>query len=195
MRQLTPFVVLLGVVSVASVRGQAPSAANVSLDAAMQAFWNANGDGGREEAGRTIVASGATFDDVARRLKAGRSYARQKTGRLELPSRVAGVALDNVAEIPDNYDPGHAWPLRVSLHGGVGRQPPGPGDPPARPLNNRIASDGEIVLHPRAWFDSAWWTPGQIENLTKLIDRVKHDYNVDESRVYVTGISDGGTGV
>src|SRR6185436_4020042 len=33
------------------------------------------------------------------------------------------------------------------------------------------------------------------ENLAKLIDRVKHDYNVDESRVYVTGISDGGTGV
>jgi hypothetical protein len=32
-------------------------------------------------------------------------------------------------------------------------------------------------------------------NIARLLDRVKRDYNVDESRVYVTGISDGGTGV
>ena len=195
MRQLTSVVVLAAVVSAVCVRTQAASGASAAFDSAMQAFWDAGGEREREEAGRRIVASGASFDEVAQRLKSGRSYARQKTGRVELPSRVGGVALDNLVEIPDSYDPGHGWPLRVSLHGGVGRQPPGPGDPPARPLNNRIASDGEIVLHPRAWFDSAWWTPGQIENLTKLIDRVTHDYNVDESRVYVTGISDGGTGV
>jgi poly(3-hydroxybutyrate) depolymerase len=108
---------------------------------------------------------------------------------------VGSTALDNVLDVPANYDPAKAWPLRVSLHGGVGRQPPGPADPPARPLNNRIVSDGELVLQPRAWFDSAWWTPDQLENLTRLIERVKRDYNVDESRVYVTGISDGGTGV
>ena len=182
MRILALTAVLLGVISVTSLRAQAPSAAR-SLDTALQALWNATGEGDREAAGRKIVASGATFDDVAQRLKAGRSYARLKSGRIELPSRVGDVALDNVAEIPADYDPARAWPLRVSLHGGVGRQPPGPGDPPARPLNNRIVSDGEIVLHPRAWSDSAWWTPSQLENLTKLIDRVKHDYNVDESRV------------
>jgi dienelactone hydrolase len=195
MRILTLLAVLLGVISVTSLRAQAPSAARSSLDTALQALWNATGEGEREAAGSKIVASGATFDDVAHRLKGGRSYAGRKSGRIELPSRAGGVALDNVVEIPADYDPARAWPLRVSLHGGAGREPPGPDDPPARPLNNRIASDGEIVLHPRAWFDSAWWTPSQLENLTKLIDRVKHDYNVDESRVYLTGISDGGTGV
>jgi len=195
MRHLTLIAVGFGVISVTSIRGQSPPAVSSALDAVMQAFWNASGQGDREDAGRKIVASAASFDDVAQRLRAGRQYAPQKTGRIELPLRAGGVALDNAVEIPANYDPARGWPLRVSLHGGVGRQPPGPGDPPARPLNNRIASDGEIVLHPRAWFDSAWWTPRQIENLAKLIDRVKHDYNVDESRVYVTGISDGGTGV
>ena len=195
MRHLTLIAVVFGVISVTSIRGQSPPATSSALDAVMQAFWNASGQGSREDAGRKIVASAASFDDVAQRLRAGRQYGPQKTGRIELPLRAGGVALDNVVEIPANYDPAREWRLRVSLHGGVGRQPPGPGDPPARPLNNRIASDGEIVLHPRAWFDSAWWTPRQIENLAKLIDRVKHDYNVDESRVYVTGISDGGTGV
>jgi len=194
MRQVTLMAVLIGSVSVMSAGGQAPGSRQ-SLDTAMQAFWNAKGEGDRVDAGRKIVASGATFDDLLERLKTGRSYGRQATGRIELPSRAGSVALDNVVEIPATYDPTRAWPLRVSLHGGVGRQPPGAGDPPARPLNNRILSDGEIVLHPRAWFDSAWWTPNQLENLTTLIDRVKRDYNVDESRVYVTGISDGGTGV
>jgi poly(3-hydroxybutyrate) depolymerase len=188
------FVVLGAFTSAVLVIAQAPSA-SASLDAAMQAYWNAVGEGERDSAARRIVATDAAFDEVHRRLRAGRSYGRQPTGRIALSTRDQGVALDNVADVPADYDPARAWPLRVSLHGGVGRQPPGPGDPPARPLNNRIASDGEIVLHPRAWFDSAWWTPNQIENLTRLLDRVKRGYNVDESRVYVTGISDGGTGV
>jgi poly(3-hydroxybutyrate) depolymerase len=204
MRHLTLIAILLAMIDVVSgfsrtsatsMGGQAPPGPRSALDTSLQAFWNATGVGDREDAARKIVASGVTFDDVAQRLKAGRPYGKQKTGRIELPLRAGGLALDNVVEIPANYDPARAWPLRVSLHGGVGRQPPGPGDPPARPLTNRIASEGEIVLHPRAWFDSAWWTPTQLENLTKLIERVKHDYNIDESRVYVTGISDGGTGV
>jgi len=194
MRDLSFMIVLVATVAAMTARAQSP-AARGALDAAMLAFWSATSEGDREDAGRKIVATGAAFDEVIARLKAGRSYAQQKTGRIELPSRDHAMSLDNVLEVPANYDPSRTWPLRVSLHGGVGRQPPGPGDPPARPLNNRIASDGEIVLHPRAWFDSAWWTPKQIENLTRLIDRVKREYNVDESRLYVTGISDGGTGV
>jgi hypothetical protein len=194
MRQLMLLAFLLGVVSITGLVGQMPSSP-APLDAAMQAFWNARDDEGRDAAARKIVAIAAPFDDVIARLKAGRSYDRQKTGRIDLPSRVEGAALDNIAEVPDTYDPARMWPLRVSLHGGVGRQPPGPGDPPARPLGNRIPSEGEIVLHPRAWFDSAWWTPGQLDNITMLIGRVMRDYNVDESRIYVTGISDGGTGV
>src|SRR5262245_51699034 len=114
---------------------------------------------------QALAASGASFDDVFAQLKKGRAYERQKTRRIELPSRVGGTALDNAFDVPANYDAARAWPLRVSLHGGVGRQPPGPGEPPARPLNNRTVSDGELVLQPRAWFDSAWWTPDQIENL------------------------------
>jgi len=194
MRQHTLIGVLVATVSLAVLGAQTP-VPRTAPDAAMQAYWNASGEGTRGDAGRAIAASGAAFDDVLGRLKKGRTYGTQKTGRVELPSRVGGTALDNVLDVPASYDPARAWPLRVSLHGGVGRQPPGQGEPPARPLNNRIVSDGELVLQPRAWFDSAWWTPDQLENLTRLIDRVKHDYNVDESRVYVTGISDGGTGV
>jgi poly(3-hydroxybutyrate) depolymerase len=114
---------------------------------------------------------------------------------VNLPTIDRGVTLDNVLEVPDDYSPARAWPLRVSLHGGVGREAPGPNGPPARALTNRVPSTGELVLHPRAWAGSEWWTTAQVDNIGRLVDRIKHDYNVDESRIYVTGISDGGTGV
>ena len=165
------------------------------FDAAMLAFWAADDSGDAEKAAKTIVGSGAGFDEVRARLKAGRPYSNQKAGRIEMPTRDHGLSLDNMLEVPADYDPARAWPLRVSLHGGVGREAPGPNDPPARPLTNRIQSAGEIVLHPRAWAPSQWWNLSQVENITRLVARVKHDYNVDESRTYITGISDGGTGV
>jgi poly(3-hydroxybutyrate) depolymerase len=144
-------------------------------------------------AGQTKTAE--SFDEAYARLKAGRTYQRQPTGRVAMPSRDGELTLDNVVEIPADYDPAHALPLRVSLHGGVGRQAPGPGDPPARALSNRTPAGREIVIHPRAWSDSAWWRPRQVDNILRLVEHVKRDYNVDESRIYITGISDGGTGV
>jgi predicted esterase len=174
----------------------AQASAPARLDAAMRAFWDADEAGDAEKAAKTVVvASGASFDEIRARLKAGRPYAKQKTGRVEMPTRDHGLSLDNIVEVPAEYDPARAWPLRVSLHGGVGREAPGPGDRPARPLTNRIQSTGEIVLHPRAWAQSQWWNLNQVENTAGLVARVKRDYNVDESRTYITGISDGGTGV
>ena len=134
------------------------------------------------------------FDQVWSRLKTGRTYRAEPTGRIELPSVDHGTRLDNVLEVPPEYVPSRSWPLRVTLHGGVGRPAPRAGDEPARPLANRIPGAPELVLHPRAWAQSEWWTAGQVENILTLLDTVKRRYNVDESRVYLTGISDGGTG-
>ena len=192
---MTRALVSVLVLTLASALGAAQALpATAKLDAAMRAFWDA-GEGETDKAAQQVLASGASVDEIRARLKAGRPYAKQKTGRIELPSKDHGLALDNIVEIPADYDPARPWPLRVSLHGGVGREAPGPGDPPARPLTNRIQSAGEIVLHPRAWAQSQWWNAGQVDNITRLVARVKRDYNVDESRIYITGISDGGTGV
>ena len=166
-----------------------------SIDAALQTFWAAETVERRDAAIGAVLASGASYEDLASRLKAGREYRAAKTGRVNLPTTVRGAVLDNILEAPADYVPSRSWPLRVSLHGGVGRAAPGPNDPPARSLNNRTPSTGELVLHPRAWAGSEWWTTSQAENIARLVDRIKHDYNVDESRIYVTGISDGGTGV
>lgn len=137
-----------------------------------------------------------TFDKAYARLKAGRTYQVAPTGRItEWQTRIDGDLIDNVVDVPADYDPATPIPLRVSLHGGVGREAPAPGDEPARGLSNRTQAGKEIVIHPRAWSTSAWWRPAQVDNILALVARAKREYNVDESRIYVTGISDGGTGV
>ena len=191
MRLLVSLILVAGSGLLALAQPPAPSA----LDAALRAFWSADNPQRASDAARQIAAAGAPYDDLVARLKRGREYGRKSTGRINMPSRDRATSLDNVVEIPADYDPARGWPVRVTLHGGVGREAPGPGDPAPRPLANRIPGSSEIVIHPRAWSGSEWWTSGQVGNISRLLDRVKREYNVDESRVYVTGISDGGTGV
>ena len=95
--------------------------------------------------------------------------------------------------VPDNYDPARSYPVRVQLHGGVNR--------PQAPDSSRLGvarlpvTVEEIEVFPAAWANSLWWQASQVDNLSKILDKLKRTYNVDENRVYLTGISDGGTGV
>jgi pimeloyl-ACP methyl ester carboxylesterase len=148
-------------------------------------------------AGTIGAAQSNPFDVAYARLKVGITYKAAATGRItDWQTRIDGDLLDNLVEVPADYDPATPIPLRVSLHGGVGREAPAAGGQPARPLSNRNpAGAREIVIHPRAWSSSAWWRPEQVDNILKLVERAKSVYNIDESRIYVTGISDGGTGV
>ena len=50
-------------------------------------------------------------------------------------------------------------------------------------------------MFPSSWRGALWWQASQIENLQAILDRIKREYNVDENRVYLFGVSDGGTGV
>jgi dienelactone hydrolase len=135
------------------------------------------------------------FDAEWTHLRTGRTYAKQPAGVRELTTTVSGTRLDNALEVPPEYDPAKKWALRVQLHGGVGRPAPTNGEQ-TRPLTpNRIPGEPQLILQPRAWSNSQWWQAEQVDNIFALIERVKRDYNVDESRVYLTGISDGGTGV
>jgi poly(3-hydroxybutyrate) depolymerase len=152
--------------------------------------------GGQSSAPSTAVAApSAEFTATYAKLKAGHTYKPQAAGDREMESLVNGTLLDNMLNVPAEYDPAKAWPLRVQLHGGVGRQPPRAGATPPRPLtNNRIAGQPQLVLQPRAWANTEWWERNQAASVLDLVARVKRDYNVDESRIYITGISDGGTG-
>ena len=161
-----------------------------SIDAAFQAFWDAPTASAAEKAAHGVLVSGVSFDEAWKRLKAGRIYGNEKTGVIRRPASVGGVPIDNLIEIPAEYDPAKRWPLRVQLHGGVGRDRR---DDP-QPQSTRMPGEPQIYIEPQAYWEAAWWHTSQVDNILHLLDFVRRKYNVDEAQTYITGISDGGTG-
>ena len=94
--------------------------------------------------------------------------------------------------MPAGYRPDKPWPVRVQLHGGVSRPESAEATGPSRPIASRAKR--RIYLHPRGHARAEWWHLNQYEHMVALLDWVKRTYNVDENRVYMTGISDGATG-
>ncbi len=96
--------------------------------------------------------------------------------------------------LPADYDKSDAeWPLILFLHGAGER-----GDdlrqlekhgPPKIVMQKDMPF---IVVSPQCPKDS-WW-PKENEVLTNLLDDIVSRYNVDESRIYLTGLSMGGYG-
>jgi hypothetical protein len=103
-----------------------------------------------------------------------------------------GVEYFYAVNIPANYDPAQRYQVRFQLHGGVGgretNQPRGTGEAP-------LQGAEQIYVVPYSWNDSPWWSNEQVENLAAITDSLKRTYNIDENRVVIAGVSDGGTGV
>jgi poly(3-hydroxybutyrate) depolymerase len=177
-------------IAVVTVTAQSPVPA---VDAAFAAFFEARTPKDAERVVDRIVASGVTFDDAFRRLKQGRVYSRDvPRGVVQHTYRSESGEYFYALDVPDGYDPARKYPLRVQLHGGVGRIE---ASAPPRAGSNSVRSDAEqIYVVPSAWRDAPWWSGRQIDNLETILDAVQRRYNVDENRVVLSGVSDGGTG-
>ncbi len=138
-----------------------------------------------------------------RGCKQGRTYLDEKRGEYSLRWKSkSGPFFNNVVDVPADYDPAQKWQLRVQLHGGVGRPSPNAQAPGRQPTPrrtaatpNRIEGEKQIYLHPSGWAAAQWWDEEQVDNILRAVDTLKRKYNIDESKIYLTGISDGGTGV
>jgi predicted esterase len=166
-------------------------------DAAFDRFWTAANPA--EAAARVddIARAGLSFDQAYRLLKAGRRYSTQPTGLIRFTNTTNdGVEHHYALTVPDSYTPGRKYGVRIQLHGGVmmrhGSLPPASaGGIGALAGPN---AEGEIYVVPFAWDAAPWWSEDQILNLREVLDALKRRYNVDENRVVVSGVSDGGTG-
>jgi PDZ domain len=173
-----------------------PSAvqAGTAIDRAFQEFWAASNPSTAVKRIDAVVKSGVSFEEALSRLRRGRDYsANVPQGQLQGHHRTSdGVEHLYTYVIPKRYDPTRQYPLRVQLHGGVARvQPP---TAERRGVGRLPPNLDEIEAFPAAWVQSLWWQASQVENLPRVVDAIKRVYNVDENRVYLTGISDGGTG-
>jgi hypothetical protein len=166
-----------------------------SVDAAFTRFWDARSPQEAAKAIEPIIRSGVTFDDALTRLKRGRPYRPDAPhGVVQSKRRSILGDFSYTIDVPDAYDAGRAWPVRIQLHGGVMMRDDG-APRPARggPMNRTLRGDEQIYVMPTAWRDAPWWSDAQIDNLRAILDALKRAYNVDENRVALSGVSDGAT--
>jgi poly(3-hydroxybutyrate) depolymerase len=129
-----------------------------------------------------------SFDAEYARLKEGRTYAKTvPTGAMKKRHGAYPYWL----VVPASYDPAKRWQVRFQLHGGVMRE-----DNSLRGDGSvRLAGDDQIYVMPSGWADAPWWSDQQVASLRAILEDVKREYNVDENRVFLSGVSDGATGL
>ena len=133
------------------------------------------------------------FDEAYGRLRRGRVYSRDVLrGVVHGSRRTETGEYFYTLDIPESYDPARKYQVRVQLHGGVGRSEAS--TPPRSGTDGRLPGVEQIYVMPYAWKDAPWWSRRQVDNLREVLDIVKRTYNVDENRVVLSGVSDGGTG-
>lgn len=168
-----------------------PRAASPAVERALAQYWSAESPAQAAAAAEAMIKAGAGFDETFTRLKKGRSYsAAAPRGIVRQTHTQGGLEFAYTLDVPESYSPAKTYQVRVQLHGGVGR-------PDSAPRGNGIgalAGAEQIYVLPTAWAAAEWWTDKQLENLRTVLDRVKRTYNVDENRVVLSGVSDGGTG-
>ena len=128
-----------------------------------------------------------SFDAEYAQLKQGRAYSKD-VPKGALKKRHG--AFNYWLVIPAGYDPAQKYQVRFQLHGGVMRE-----DSTLRGDGSvRLQGAEQIYIMPAGWSEAPWWSDQQAGALRAILEDVKRDYNVDENRVVVSGVSDGGTG-
>ncbi len=98
--------------------------------------------------------------------------------------------------VPREYDASRAWPLILFLHGS-GES----GNDGTRMVVQGLGSAIQwnparwpaIVVFPQKPSQASEWEAHE-DAVMKILERVRHEYNVDRGRIYLTGLSQGGHG-
>jgi polyhydroxybutyrate depolymerase len=108
----------------------------------------------------------------------------------------AGEKRNYLLYVPESYDPARPVPLVITLHGFA--------QWPAHQMHisrwNELADEhGFIVVYPGGTgFPKRWRTGGSqdasadAQFISDLIDKMQQDYNIDSTRIYANGLSNGG---
>jgi predicted esterase len=159
-------------------------------------FWRATTEAERSAAADELSASAGSPEALYRWFRLGPEYDAEAATGVVIASRSGPTGEDfpYAVLVPDDYDPATAYPVEFMLHGGVGRPQPPEDGVFWRGGYDNLRRDDRLVVVPAAWRDAYWWHENQAENLPAILRRVRRDYHVDDNRVSLTGVSDGGTG-
>ena len=143
-------------------------------------FWSARTLQEQQSSQQQLLDAAPDIATLYQWLRDGPVYSAAVGRGQREDARVAddGTRFPYVYLIPDNYDPAIIYPLEFMLHGGVSRPP--------------WEAGGDWW---RRGYDAFWWHQNQAESLPAILKTLKQSYNIDDNRVTLTGVSDGGTGV
>ncbi len=192
-RAATPRLVTLSIaVALVLASGARTATQGRDVEAAFERYWQASTLEEASAAAEAVIASGVSFDEARERLARGKSYASDVSrGIVSGARRTPDADFPYTVEVPQDYDPSRRYQVRVHLHGGIMR--PEPAVRGTGGIGN-LAGGEQIYVLPVGWGDAPWWSEDQLANLRDLLDAVKRRYNVDENRIVLSGVSDGGTG-
>jgi hypothetical protein len=186
-----------GLALIAAFGGVAEGLAGQDVEAtALRPFFEAPTPALRREEAARIAAAGVPFDQLLAELRQGPEH-RGSVPRGALEPTVVGEdghLHRYTLLIPQAYDPAVAWPVRVYLHGATHYPARAPGGS-WWPELDLVTGEDHISVLPMAWEGCLWWEYGQVEALSHILASVKRVFNVDENRVSLLGVSDGGAGV
>jgi predicted esterase len=162
----------------------------------LSAFWSAATESAQQDATRQLLAAAGNVSNLYQQMKIGPDFAADvPRGYIEdVRLSADGTRFPYVVLIPETYDPQESYPVEFMLHGGVSRPAWEAGGGWWRRGYDSLQNPDLIMVVPAAWNDAFWWFENQAENLPALLREVKRQYNVDDNRVTLTGVSDGGTG-
>lgn len=186
---------------VSPLAGQAPppdvAGGIASRDARpLDAFFHAPTPADRERVAAELLDSELPFGVILEELRQGPTYSSEvPRGRLE-PTLLGedGHPHRYLLMIPETYDATRAYPVQVYLHGATYYPDRGPGGS-WWPELELVTSEDHISVLPLAWEECLWWENGQVEALRHILNSVRGVFNVDDDRVFLLGVSDGGAGV
>jgi polyhydroxybutyrate depolymerase len=101
----------------------------------------------------------------------------------------SGRKREYLLHVPKTYDGAKPTPLVISLHGAAAW--------PAQQMNlsrwNNVADEqGFIVVYPSGTGMPRIWHQGDVKFVSELIDTLVLRYNIDQTRIYANGFSQGG---
>jgi len=151
----------------------------------------------KEQYINAVINSNNDFNVVYNILTKGKNYsATAPKGFFEKNYiNKQGIEHPNLVFIPYNYNPKMKYQVRIFLHGGVSTFNARQGLNTINRKDTSWLSVNTINIYPASWAFSKWWNYSQYENISQLLTYIKENYNVDENKVSLSGVSDGGTGV
>ncbi|QGX38501.1 hypothetical protein [Permianibacter aggregans] len=136
-----------------------------------------------------------SFDAMYQYLKQGDQHKSLDAGQRQLRTHhLDGKPFYYTLIPPQRIIEGKRYPAIFYLHGDVTAQ---------RwrrngrwwPFYDLVKQEEYFQIFPAGWHEARWWSDLQVENLRGILNELKAEYAIDSNRIFLTGLSDGGSGI